>query len=58
MKMENYNVDIDNESNLIAWDDNDDVVLFEEYDFASNMPCDTYGLCSGSTCPMFYKCHS
>ena len=25
-------------------------------DYASNMPCDTYGLCAGSSCSNYYKC--
>ena len=32
---------------------------FEEIEdgYAGNMPCDTYGLCGGTSCPNFFKCH-
>lgn len=25
-------------------------------DASSNMPCDTYGMCGGPSCPNYYKC--
>jgi hypothetical protein len=28
----------------------------EEDDYASNMDCDTWGFCSGSSCPNYWKC--
>ena len=37
----------------------DEENYFEGEDFegyAENMPCDTYGLCSGTSCPNFWKC--
>lgn len=32
---------------------------FEEIEdgYAGNMPCDTYGMCGGTSCPNFFKCH-
>ena len=38
----------------------DEEDYFEGEDFegyAGNMPCDTYGLCGGTSCPNFWKCH-
>ena len=25
-------------------------------EYALNAPCDTYGMCAGSSCPYFFKC--
>ena len=25
--------------------------------YTGNMPCDNYGLCAGTSCPMYFKCH-
>ena len=40
-----------------------DKVILDEYeivndDISSNMHCDTYGVCGGTACPLFYKCHA
>lgn len=28
-----------------------------EDDYSSNAPCDTYGMCAGSSCKHYYECH-
>lgn len=33
------------------WDDDD-------YGYSYNCPCDTYGMCGGTSCPQFWQCHS
>ena len=25
--------------------------------YTGNMPCDNYGLCAGTACPNYFKCH-
>lgn len=39
--------------------DEEDYFEGEDYEdgYASNMPCDTYGMCGGTSCPNFWKCH-
>lgn len=29
----------------------------EDWGYESNAPCDTYGMCAGTSCPNFFKCH-
>lgn len=29
----------------------------EDWGYESNAPCDTYGMCAGTSCPNFWKCH-
>lgn len=31
---------------------------YYEDDYSSNMPCDTYGMCAGTSCSNYYKCHN
>ena len=37
----------------------DDEEEWDDYDdgYASNMHCDTYGVCGGYNCPNYIKCH-
>lgn len=35
--------------------------VIEEYledDYGSNCPCDTYGMCAGTSCSQYWVCHS
>ena len=36
--------------------DNEDE-WYEDDDWASNYPCDTYGMCAGTSCPNYWKCN-
>lgn len=37
-------------------EEDEDGDYFEGY--AENMPCDTYGMCGGTGCPNYWKCHA
>ena len=28
-----------------------------DYGYADNAPCDTYGMCAGTSCRFWHKCH-
>ena len=34
-----------------AWDE------YYEDDYSSNAPCDTSGMCAGTSCSHYYECH-
>ena len=41
----------------------DNEIFCDEYetiedDYSSNMHCDTYGVCGGTGCPNYFKCHA
>jgi len=54
-----YYADDEVDEGVIQIDLSDDDLQedFEEALISRNMPCDDTGLCSGSSCPNFYKCH-
>jgi hypothetical protein len=31
---------------------------YDDADYSSNMPCDTYGMCAGSSCSHYYQCQA
>lgn len=37
--------------------DVDDEMWDYEDDYSSNAPCDTYGMCAGTSCSHYYECH-
>lgn len=47
-------------SSLLTADEEEDEedYPYDDYGYESNMPCDTYGMCAGSSCSRFYECHS
>lgn len=51
--LEDFGID---EEDIEEWEDED----FEDYydDFSENCSCDTYGTCSGISCPNYFKCHN
>lgn len=48
-----YNEYCDNEDD--GEDDGFDYEIAEGY--AENMPCDTYGMCAGVSCPCYFQCN-
>jgi len=32
--------------------------FYIEDDYTGNMPCDTYGMCAGSSCSHYYQCQA
>lgn len=34
------------------WDEQDD-----EYGYSGNMPCDTWGMCAGTSCSHYWQCN-
>lgn len=48
-----YNEYCDNEDD--GEDDGFDYEIAEGY--AENMPCDTYGMCAGVSCPHYFQCN-
>lgn len=48
-----YNEYCDNEDD--GEDDGFDYEIAEGY--AENMPCDTYGMCTGVSCPHYFQCN-
>lgn len=48
-----YNEYCDNEDD--GEDDGFDYEIAEGY--AENMPCDTYGMCAGVSCPRYFQCN-
>jgi len=39
-------------------EDDDDEWYEVDDDYASNCPCDTYGMCGGTSCPRYFECHT
>lgn len=37
-------------------ENNDYEKKYWEEDYSGNMPCDTYGMCPGTSCPNYFKC--
>ena len=50
-----YNEYCDNEDGDEDDEDGFDYEIAEGY--AENMPCDTYGMCAGVSCPHYFQCN-
>ena len=34
-----------------------ELIEVDDEEYAGNMHCDTYGVCGGTSCPNYHKCH-
>ena len=46
-------------NDIMEYDDDDEEYFYDEIfsGYSENMPCDSTGICGGTSCPNFFKCN-